>query len=211
MIFFNKVDEPWWDDNPVYIVGGGLSLVGRSLTHLYDKGYILGINRAADLIQVDATFTLDTTFLRERATALRAWARDHEVYAAVPEDWSDTLIDGVKYLERRNGTGLSGNQSVITNGLNSGYGALNLAVLKRARKVYLLGFDLVEPSKSEPTHWHGGYAWGNRSSHKYYGRWADKFRAAAEDCKSLGVEVINANPRSAITAFPTTSYDAIGI
>lgn len=211
MDFFGEVSEPWWTDDPVFIIGGGPSLEGRDLRGLTSRGWVLGVNRAADFVPVHATFTLDAKFLTERASDLSAWTRTGEVYAAVPEDWERAPAPGVTYLRRVQGTGLSGARTAIVNGLNSGYGALNLAVLKGARLIYLLGFDMVPLPKDAPSHWHGGYPWHTGSSHKYYGRWADKFKAAAADCNARGVYVANANSKSAIDAFPFVTYEGLGL
>jgi hypothetical protein len=213
---FGQVTEPWWDGRPVFVVGGGPSLAGRDLSLLHERGHVLGVNRAADHWPlVDATFSLDREFARRYAAHLAHWGKTHEVYLAVSTDWhrSARQIQGVTYLEREHGRGLSLDPGKIRNGLNSGYGALNLAVLKRAREIFLLGFDLTEPKEKAPTHWHSGYEWGTRSTVKYWQRWADRFVDISHDLAQHrpDVRVYNANPKSAIRAFPFTTYEEIGL
>ena len=97
----------------------------------------------------------------------------------------------------------------MINGLNSGYAAINLAVLKKARRIYLLGFDMV-PTAKDKTHWHDGYPWNNGSSIVYYSRWAKLFDTIAKQLPD-GVEVINANENSGIDSFKKTTYRGIGL
>lgn len=206
---FGSIRAPWWDDRDVYIVGGGDSLKGRQLERLHEKGRVVGINRAAELITCHCTFTLDHNFTRQRADELRQWAEDgQEVYIAVGSTWFDNVsaIDGVTYLERVPGLGIGDNLSQIINGCNSGYGALCLAILKRARRIWMLGFDLT----GDNSHWHDGYPWGCNRSKIYFDRWAKRFDDIAKEVPK-GVEVFNCNPDSAIVAFPFSTYDHIGI
>lgn len=206
---FRQIDEPRWDDRDLYIIGGGKSLEGRDLSRLRERGRVLGINRAADYAPCDATFSLDHMFIRKRAESLQEWAEaGQEVFMAVPQDWftHQQPIPVVTYLERVQGTGVGSDPRRIINGLNSGYGGLCLAVLKRARRIYMLGYDM----KGENDHWHDGYEWGSGRTKIYFERWAKRFNEIRDDLPP-GVEVYNCNPASGITAFPFLSYEAIGL
>lgn len=205
---FGEVAAPWWDDRPTFIIGGGPSLRGIDLSRLRERGWVLGVNRAAETVPVDATFSLDTQWIDERRAMLGDWAGRHEVYLAVLPRSSRFGIPGVIYLERKDGAGLSKDRGAIINGLNSGYGALNVAVLKRAREIVLLGFDM-QPGPGA-THWHDGYPWRDRRKEANYPKWASLFARAVQDIPE-GVTVRNANPRSAVRCFPFTTYDAVGL
>lgn len=205
---FGCIAEPWWDDRDVYIVGGGASLKDRKIETLHEKGLVLGINKAAELIRCHATFTLDHSFIRNSKEMIQSWTADQEVYAAVCASWFNevTAIKGVTYLTRVQGVGVGKDMAQIINGCNSGYGAVCLAVLKRAKRIFMLGFDM----NGENDHWHDGYKWGNNRSKIYFSRWAARFDQIAKDLPK-GVKVFNCNPDSAIVAFPFTTYDQIGI
>lgn len=203
---FDAVGEPWWNDRPVFIIGGGPSLRGRDLSGLIWKGTVLGVNRAADFWPCHASFSFDQNFIGMREQSLGAWAAaGQEVFVAVEPDWRPRRVPGVRYLERRRQQGLSSDPRAIAEGKSSGFGALNLAVLKRARRIVLLGYDLQAGGN-----WHDGYPWGNGIGHRYFDRWAQVFDRGAQDLPA-GVEVVNANPGSAIRCFPFTSYDELGI
>lgn len=207
-----KIGPPWWDDRPAWIVGGGPSLSGYDLSDLRSHGRVLGVNRAADLVPCDATFTLDGNFLRQRSSDLVEWAASgQEVFAAVSDDWFGGTVDpvpGVTYLLRVQGKGVGQDQGAIVNGLNSGYGALCLAILKRAREIYLLGYDFK--NRREGLHWHDGYPWGSGRCYVYFKRWARRFDEIAADLPD-GVRVWNANVDSAVRAFPFRSYEDLGL
>lgn len=207
---FGAVDAPWWDDRPVFIIGGGPSLAGRDLSRLRERGWVLGVNRAADLAPVDATFSLDAVFIRRRADGLAKWAETQQVYLGMPASYGGPFIPGAIYLDRIRGTGLSRHPGRVINGLNSGYSALNVAVLKRAKEIFLLGYDMQPTPRDALTHWHGGYPWQERQHQTYYARWAALFKDAAAALPA-GVKVWNCNPHSGVRAFPFSSYEAIGL
>ena len=210
MTRFGEVGPPYWEGHDAYVVGGGPSLRGRDVARLYERGVVVGVNRAAEFTRCDATVTVDLKFLRNRREELARWARRHEVYAGVPEDYGEAPIPRVTYVLRVTGAGMSRDPDRVVNGLNSGYVALNVAALKRPARVFLLGFDMT-PCYARDMHFHDGYDWDNGASIKYYGRWADKFVAAAKDLEEMGVEVYNANPRSAVVAFPFVTYEELGL
>lgn len=90
-------------------------------------------------------------------------------------------------------------------GGNSGYGALNLAYLKGSRRIILLGYDFCHSA----THWHEGYAWQGKSNDSMYRKWATQFIRALPQLHKHGVQVLNASPDSAITAFPKVELEAV--
>ena len=174
---------------------------------------MLGINRVADFAsRVDASFSLDRVFLNRHAHRLAHWIlRGDEVFAGVGPEWprTEALVSGVTYLERRSGSGLTTRPWEVRNGLSSGYGALNVAVLKGAREIFLLGFDMVPPArKTDMTRWHDGYSWDTGSTRIYWGRWAARFNSIPAELPR-GVSVVNVNPKSAIRAFPFATYDEL--
>ena len=208
---FGTIGPPWWDDRLVWIVAGGPSLSGYDLSDLRARGRVLGVNRAADLLPCDATFTLDHTFLRKCPADLAEWARlGQEVFVAVADGWFEDngKIPGAVYLRRVQGKGVGQDKGVIINGLNSGYGALCLAILKRAREICMLGYDFKNTTSG--SHWHGGYPWSNGKCRIYYERWAKRFDEIAEELPE-GVQVWNGNLDSAVRAFPFMSYEDMGL
>lgn len=204
--------DPAWSERPVYIVGGGPSLAGRDLSRLPGLGFVVGVNRAGDFVEVSATFSIDMRWVQAKRETLAEWAKRHEVCVAAPADHDRAPVPGVTYLQRvEDGRHCSNDQGKIRNGRNSGHGAIQYAILKGGRDIILLGFDLVKVAKDEPTHWHDGYPWeSSRGSQVLYPSWWHYLEQLASDLPP-GVTVRNANPESAVKAFPFTTYEAVGL
>jgi hypothetical protein len=94
----------------------------------------------------------------------------------------------------------------VGSGGNSGFQALNLAVQFGAKRILLIGFDM---SLSGGVHWYGKNTWpkANNPNDSNFQRWIEAFDGAAATLKSLGVEVINCSPVSAIKSFPRLSIE----
>lgn len=197
------IGEPYWDKAPVFIIGGGSSLIGFDFNTLQCKGIILAVNKAIFLTKHDAGFSLDNTFIANYKPTLCNTKSD--IYLAIPpqcEDWR-LKVDGVHYLERRRGIGLCEDVSAV-HGTNSGFGALNLAFHKKAKTIYLLGFDMQNRDKK--LHWHDGYSWQDENARRFYDRWAMNFKDASYQLNKAGVSVYNCNNESGIDAFEKIGY-----
>ena len=208
---FSSVGPPYWNDAPVLVIGTGPSLKGFDLSRLRGLGHVLGINEAwRDLPFADACFTVDTTFLWRRKRELTALARRMPFYAAIPATTTQSHIpdpkfahvDGAIYLERLTKCGpMSTNPSAIEAGGHSGFGAVNLADLKRGKLIYLFGFDYT-----------AGHYCDDRypdqpNNLRYLRGWMGNFNTALPGLKARGVSVINASPKSNMTTFPRITLD----
>lgn len=89
-------------------------------------------------------------------------------------------------------------------GGNSGYQAVNLAFLRGADKIVLLGYDMkMMDGKS---HWHGDHPPKlNRGSPLK--DWVPKFHSIAKDLKLEGVTVLNATRSTALNCFPIVDLE----
>jgi hypothetical protein len=207
---WSEIKEPWWSDRPVLIVGTGGSLKGFDFKMLDGLGYILAVKEAVwDLPFADLCFGLDLNWIERRKEDFKKLTMP--IYLAAPVDSHEKCIDieSAFYLKRRRrANGLSEMPNEIESGGNSGFGALNVAVLKKARSIYLFGFD-----------YGGAHYCVDRYSHlpaghnaKYLPTWGTNFVAALPQLKRLGVEVTNASPNSSVSAFKKCSIDeAIGL
>lgn len=87
----------------------------------------------------------------------------------------------------------------IGSGGNGGFQALNLAIHFGARRIILLGYDMHVRAG---VHWHGEHGAGlNNPRADHFGPWIRYFEDNAGLIRSLGVEVINCTPGSALTCF----------
>lgn len=110
---------------------------------------------------------------------------------------------GVNLVEGRNGKGFSIDPSCIHYGSNSGFQAVNLAILFGARRIALVGFDMRTVNGRR--HFFGDHPRGLRNTTGY-----EHFIAAFERAATMlpaGVEIVNATPGSALTCFPRIDID----
>lgn len=97
------------------------------------------------------------------------------------------------------GKGLSIDPRSLVTGRNSGFQAMNLAILARAARVILLGFDGA-PAADGREHFHGGHPRPTpKEAYPYY---RQAMSAAENEIAAAGVEVLNCSPGSAIDSFP---------
>jgi hypothetical protein len=94
--------------------------------------------------------------------------------------------------------GLSLDPCRVVTGRNSGYQALNMAVLSGAKTVILIGYDAQVP-KNGPSHFFGEHP--TTAPAAVVSEYRTSFRMGADAIKAAGVRVINASPGSAVDAF----------
>lgn len=97
------------------------------------------------------------------------------------------------------GVGLSSDPQCLVTGRNSGFQALNMAVLAGSTRIILLGFD-GKPSAEGLAHFFGEHPRPTPvAAYQYY---RQAMSAAEKALKDLDVEVFNCSPGSAIDTFP---------
>jgi hypothetical protein len=179
---YGTVLPPYWTE--VWIIAGGPSARNFDMSRL-DGQTILVVNDACFLPTpaVTAFFSLDKDWIRGHRDFLMTY--NVEKYLALPlETWPDCAgIPGATYLEWAYEYGLSDNPRYINTGGNSGFGAINLAYLKHAHKIHLIGYDM-DPSE-----------------HEKYLAWIPVFRTMRMQLNRRAIEVVNHNPNSFIDAF----------
>ena len=209
---FGRVQEPLWDKRPVIIVGTGPSLKGFDLSSLTGLGWILACKESMfDLPHADAIFGLDLPWMRVRHDYLaqRALDGECEVYLAAPEQTLHLFnnVPGAIYLKRLTTQHkFTMDPEAIECAGHSGFGAINLALLKRARELFLFGFDYTSGHYNQPKY-DEREAWG-AASMNYFPRWAKTFDTTVDQLRRLDVKIWNASPDSNIIAYERISHDA---
>jgi len=96
----------------------------------------------------------------------------------------------------------------VHSGGNSGYQAANLALHAGARRIILVGYDMRR-GPGNLAHWHGDHPpHMNNAPPDALARFAAAFDSVPETLPA-GVEIINATPGSAVTAFPFASLETL--
>jgi hypothetical protein len=170
-------------------VAGGPS--ARAFDARRCHGQILAINDAvffpfsSAAIQPSVTvFSADPGWVRRHRDFL-AQFRGEKWFCLALDTWPDCAgIPGATYLRRGRCHGLSDDPGMLNTGGNSGYAAINLAVLKGAREIHLVGYDM-HPSDGDK-----------------FAQWAPRFRTMLPQLQARGIQVLNHNPSSSIDAFP---------
>jgi hypothetical protein len=118
------------------------------------------------------------------------------------ETWVKFLArDGVKPR------GISSAPNLVSWNGNSGGAAISVAAHAGAKRIILLGFDMTL-STDNRQHWHNIYGKGyidpkdeRKMRRLPFNRHLRGFPAIAEDARRMGIEILNANPESAIPDF----------
>lgn len=202
MITFGFVEPPYWDDTPTYIVGGGPSLAGFDFNRLRGLGHIVGVNQSIWDAPSECGVTVDHPFVRNRAEQLREYAKQRPLYLSVGNDWQKSglpSIEDATYLWSVPTPGLSTECEYLHKGATSGYAALGIAVLKKTRRIFLLGFDYKTINSRH--HYHNNHPWHHKANDQSWAVWARRYEPAARDCQNLGIEVFNCSPESELPYF----------
>jgi len=201
-----------WGSLPVFIVGGGTSLkpYTEQLKTLHTRGFVLAVNDSYKYCKPDAVFSLDSVWLEKNQPIFPTLTCP--VVVAVDKDAFRPEVPNLHYVERKDrngGSHLSEDLSAITNGLNSGFGALNLAYQYGAKTIYLLGYDFM-PGDNGDSHFHQGYRWHSaRNAKLLYPKWCELFEGTLPQLNRAGVQVWNCSNRSLLKAYPYKSYEEI--
>lgn len=138
------------------------------------------------------------------------YAADTDWWDQNPERWRDFQGEkrtvskaaadrhGLIYLEAKTQLKWSTTPGALATGGNSGFQALNMAVLDGADRVILLGYDYgYDPARQDKHWWDKEHPRNSRQSN--YAEWNRRLAAAAP---LIPVPVLNATAETAITCFP---------
>ena len=111
----------------------------------------------------------------------------------------------LKWIEGRPRPGISYESTVVHTGKNSGYQAINIAVLMGAKRIVLIGFDCKIASDGR-SHWFGDHPDNTRS---WYETWHSQFETLVDPLREIGVEVLNCSPGTALECFPKADIEDV--
>jgi len=204
---FSSIGPPWWDDRPVAIVGNGPSLKGFDYSRL-DGMHVIAVKGAMfNTPRADCGFGLDIPRYLEwqgmfnRVPFLIYWAVPKIKFAG-----PGPHAGQIRFLRRLDSPALSQDPSSIYSGGSSGFGALNLAHLKRAKRIVLLGLEYnADAAGHADTR---AYIMDRTQDAGRWKEWARNFGSLKRPLDLAGVSVINAAPASRITAFEKMDMDS---
>jgi hypothetical protein len=202
-----KISADW--SCPVVVVATGPSLTAEVAARVRRARWpeetcrVVAVNDAFRLLPyADILYACDEKWWRIHIDAVRKtfhgerWT-SHDPHGSndkrnVPEDW------GLKFVAGSHGGVFSTDPRRIAYGSNSGFQAINLALLKGATRVVLVGFDMGGRG-----HFFGDHPEGlhNRDDYRAF---LPEFRDAARHCR---VPIVNATPKSALDCFPRVDLE----
>jgi hypothetical protein len=198
------ISSPYWDKRPVIIVGGGPSLRDFNFHRLLSfNAWLVGVNESIfSLPRCDAGVTVDKVFVEKRFDRLKAKiATGTEMIISTP---APIRHIAATVLHRQLTNKLSDEPNTLITCGTSGYGAINAAYLKRARRILLLGYDY----SADGLHHHEEYEWYKPPKRAdCWSFWADLYKSMMPQLEAAGIEVYNGSPKSVIKVFKKGSID----
>lgn len=190
----------------VVCLGGGPSLTQADVDRCRGRARVIAVNDAYRLAPwAEVLYGCDTRWWRWQdgapAFAGQKWSLDGPNWATLQNRFTDIALIG-----RGQTTGLSLDPGEICTGSNSGYQAINLAVLFGARRIVLLGYDLQ--ATDGLTHWFGSHPEPYHEPPPF-ALYLQHFPTLVAPLQAAGVELINATRETALTCFPRVDVDAI--
>ena len=192
-----------WTGRRCFIVAGGRSLRGFDFDRLRGERTI-AINKALREVPfADVLFGMDFQFLEwiQRGDLGEDYRRAFLRFTG-EKIWLN--LTGTSYPYPRDvrvllGAGEIGWTKTLEAGLyhgnNSGYAAINLALLLGADPIYLLGYDMKGPG-----HYHDGYPTSIQAG--ALEQFRTSIEAGARELPADAPRIINLNPKSALRCFP---------
>jgi hypothetical protein len=202
--------KPDWNC-PVVVAATGPSLtpdvasVIRRARWPQEKCRVVAVNDAYRLLPyADVLYACDAAWWKLHIDAVRKTFHGEQWTSCDSErgesNSKDTMADwGVRFISGKHADTFSTDPAAIHYGSNSGFQAVNFAILKGATKIILVGFDMrgrghFFGDHPEPLH--------NRNDYEAF---LVPFRYAAS--KKCTVPIVNATPGSALDCFPMVELD----
>lgn len=217
-----------WEGGTAIILGGGSSLLkqfdvpveviqdvysGKAKPSAYSpyleqihKSHVIAVNVAYKIGSwIDVVFFGDSSTWHEDKAELVKFKGLRVTCAN--ELTNDNRL---KWLARdpRKKHGISTNPEMVAWNSNSGGACINFAVHLGVKRIILLGFDM-KLDEGQNQHWHKFYKTSEKQLASTFRRHLTGFQEMKRDLDKLGIEVINANPDSAITVFPRMNFKDI--
>jgi hypothetical protein len=193
--------ERIWDKETVYIIGGGPSLRDFNFHGLLGSK-VIAINKAIYAYPAaEVLYWTDSRFYTwykndiDQLGCLKYTLKTGSQYT-----------DDIQILRKGATHGLEEPTDTLAHGNNSGYAAINLAYHLGAKRIILLGFDMM--NDGDDSHFHDGYPTRGTGDRVYRDKFLPGFKSLAASLKKKGVIVLNASPYSRLNDFTKISLEA---
>lgn len=205
-----------WAGETAFILGGGPSLSAVDCNQLRGQR-VIAINNSWELTPwATVLYFCDAKWFKRytpKDPVLASYKSNGEAikvqfrgeYVVTISEISDLIV---KRLKNSGRSGLETDAGGLRHGSNSGYQAMNLAVLFGAARIVLLGYDMKVDG--DRTNWHEGHgAPVETVDHRITQTFLPYFKELVEPLRLAGVEVINATHGSALKLWPYRPLEEI--
>jgi hypothetical protein len=200
--------ERRWPDSLIVCIASGPSLTQDDVNLCRGKARVIAVNDAYRLAPwADVLYAADLAWWK--AHDYVQWFTGTKYTITSSSETPDLsgreglVANNIQILRHRGVRGLASDG--LCTGLNSGYQAINLAVLLGAKTIVLLGYDMQSDPDGK-VHWFGKHKSGlNNASN--YPMFARQYQYLVEPLKAHGVDVVNCSRRTALTWFKRASLE----
>ena len=207
---FVDVPQVFDGEKPVFILGGGASMDGFDWSSLPPEQCI-ALNKAHRFCKTAAIFFFGDHKYYEREKAPHGgqdfwqFEGEHLLTTADVDVHEKSRLRHIATKKSKFSTDAAYIAQPGKQPLNTGWQAVNLAYLAGARKIILLGYDCV------PGQYGHGFSWAHPSTpgDAVYERYIKEFDDLAKSIKSkkIKLEIVNANPDSALECWPKCTLE----
>ena len=189
-----------WAGETVVCIASGPSLTKVDCDFVRGKAKTIAINNSYQLAPwADVLYACDARWWK--------WHRGAKDFSGMKyalERRAGAMYPQVKVLRIGRPEGLSLDPMYLNTGKNSGYQAINLAVLMGATRILLLGYDMQKGPKGQ-MHWHPEHPM--KTPHLYV-EFRRRFQTLVDPLNAAGVAVINCSRETALESFPRMSLES---
>lgn len=183
-----------WIGKTCAVIASGPSLTPEDVAYCRGKAIVAVVNDNYRLAPwADLLYAAD----------YRWWDHHDGVVGFAGERWTQderaAKEFGLNWVAGRDAAGFSFDRERIHYGRNSGFQCCNIAILRGAARILLLGFDMQAAGRRR--HWFGDHP-GELNRDSDYAGWVLRMNEAAQGAKDARVEIINCSRVSALTAYP---------
>lgn len=194
-----------------YIMAGGPSLRGFDWSRLTPDKFIIAVNRAYEVLpDAQVVYFTDQDYWQRHREAMMKHKGQLIRGVLNPERERKQMPQEVIIYHLTGPAGYETKPGKLKHGSNSTYAALNLAAAHfKFEKIYILGLDMKwgKPGDKSQSHWHDGHKGGRLDPESGYKKMIQAYDTIKQPLKDAGVEVYNANPDSAVKAFPRITIE----
>jgi len=186
----------------VVIIAGGPSITEKDVRYIESRDVdILGINDAYRICN-----RLDYLYACDRRWWMHHWSRVKPVLCrkfALEEQG----FPGVEQMKNGGISGLSFEWPKLRTGKNSGYQAINLAILLGYKRIVLLGYDMQHTFGK--VHWFGNHPKPlNNAPQGKFKEWIGLFEKMVESIPA-DTQIINCTRQTALECFPKVKLEDV--